>query len=78
MFFHVDGRTVAAGEVSNQSTGFSFDCSHSETAAMSIWVRVFCQESVAGVTPEQMRAGIAKRLRLLTYLFCPEDEEVPD
>ena len=44
---------------------------------MSIWIRVFCRETVSRATPEEMRAGIARRLELLTYLFCPEDEEEP-
>ena len=45
---------------------------------MSFWIHAFCHQSVATVTPDDLKAGIAKRLKLLTYLFCPEDEEDPD
>lgn len=45
---------------------------------MSIWIKVYCQDSVASITPEDLSAGIAKRIRLLTYLFAPEEEEDPD
>ena len=45
---------------------------------MSIWIKVFCQDSIASVTPEDLITGIAKRLVLLTYLFSPDEEEDPD
>jgi hypothetical protein len=45
---------------------------------MSFWIHAFCNESVASVTPRELAEGIAKRLKLLTYLFCPEEEEEPD
>jgi hypothetical protein len=45
---------------------------------MSFWVVAYCERSVAAVTPDNLRAGIAERLKTLTYLFCPEDEEEPD
>jgi hypothetical protein len=38
---------------------------------MSFWVHAYCNESVASVTPEELSDGIAERLKLLTYLFCP-------
>ena len=44
---------------------------------MSFWIHAFCNESVASVTPDELAAGIAKRLTLLTYLFCPPNEEEP-
>jgi hypothetical protein len=44
---------------------------------MAFWVHAFCKESVADVTPAFLREGIAKRLPLLTALFCPEREEPP-
>jgi hypothetical protein len=45
---------------------------------MSFWIVAYCRDSVASVTPDELHAGIAERLKLLTYLFCPEDEEEPD
>src|SRR5262245_5942992 len=45
---------------------------------MSFWVCAYCNESVASITPRQLREGIGKRLHLLTYLFCPPNEEDPD
>jgi hypothetical protein len=39
---------------------------------MSFWVHAYCNESVASVTPKELADGIAERLKLLTYLFCPE------
>jgi hypothetical protein len=45
---------------------------------MSFWICAYCNESVASVTPQELAEGIAKRLSLLTYLFCPKDEEEPD
>jgi len=45
---------------------------------MAFWVTAYCHRSVAAVTPAELRDGIAARLRSLTYLFCPEDEEDPD
>jgi hypothetical protein len=45
---------------------------------MTFWVHSFCKESVADVTADELQRGITKRLRPLTYLFCPEDEEAPD
>lgn len=44
---------------------------------MSFWVHAFCNESVASVTPKELADGIAERLALLTYLFCPAEEEEP-
>lgn len=44
---------------------------------MSFWVHAFCNESVASVTPKELADGIAERLTLLTYLFCPAEEEEP-
>jgi len=29
------------------------------------------------MTPDELQAGIASRLRLLTYLFCPDEEDEP-
>src|SRR5262245_49836388 len=45
---------------------------------MSFWVHAYCNESVATVTPAELTEGIAERLALLTYLFCPDEEEAPD
>lgn len=44
---------------------------------MSFWVHAHCNESVATVTPKELAGGIAERLALLTYLFCPAEEEEP-
>jgi hypothetical protein len=44
---------------------------------MSFWVHAFCHRPVDDVTPEILVAGIRERLKSLTYLFCPEDEEEP-
>jgi hypothetical protein len=44
---------------------------------MSFWIHAYCNKSVASVTPAELTAGIAERLALLTYLFCPEKEEEP-
>ncbi len=44
---------------------------------MSIWVVAYCKRSVVEVTAADVAEGIAERLELLTYLFCPEDEEDP-
>jgi hypothetical protein len=44
---------------------------------MSFWVHAYCNESVASVTPQELADGIAERLALLTYLFCPAEEEEP-
>jgi hypothetical protein len=44
---------------------------------MSFWVHADCNDSVASVTPKELAGGIAERLELLTYLFCPEQEEEP-
>ena len=44
---------------------------------MSFWVHAYCNESVASVTPKDLADGIAERLKLLTYLFCPAEEEEP-
>ena len=44
---------------------------------MSFWIHAYCNQSVASVTPQELAAGIAERLTLLTYLFCPEKEEDP-
>jgi hypothetical protein len=45
---------------------------------MSFWIHAFCNETVASVTPHDLKNGIAQRLKLLTFLFCPEQEEDPD
>jgi hypothetical protein len=45
---------------------------------MAFWVCAYCHRPVGSVTPAALRDGIATRLRSLTYLFCPEDEENPD
>lgn len=42
---------------------------------MSIWVRALCTTSVADITPEELRAGIAQRLPLLASLYGEDDEE---
>jgi hypothetical protein len=44
---------------------------------MSFWVHAYCNDSVATVTPKELAGGIAERLTLLTYLFCPAEEEEP-
>jgi hypothetical protein len=44
---------------------------------MSFWVHAYCNESVASVTPKELADGIAERLKLLTYLLCPAEEEEP-
>jgi hypothetical protein len=44
---------------------------------MSFWIHAYCNESVASVTPKELASGIAARLSLLTYLFCPTEEEEP-
>ena len=41
-------------------------------------VHAYCHKSVQTVTTSELREGIANRLRILTSLFCPEDEEYPD
>lgn len=45
---------------------------------MSIWLDALCRNSLGEINPDDLRNGIAKRLRALTYLYCPEDEEEPD
>jgi hypothetical protein len=45
---------------------------------MSIWVRVFSPQPLGPLDPSALEAGIRQRLRLLTSLFCPDDEEDPD
>jgi hypothetical protein len=44
---------------------------------MSFWIHAYCNDSVASVTPEELAGGIAERLTMLTYLFCPAEEEEP-
>src|SRR5262249_20309324 len=44
---------------------------------MSFWIHAYCNDSVASVTPKELATGIAERLKLLTYLFCPAEEEEP-
>ena len=45
---------------------------------MSIWVRVVLSNPLGDtLSATNLREGIAERLTLLTYLFCPEDEEDP-
>ena len=43
---------------------------------MSFWIHAYCNESDP-VTPQELAGGIAERLALLTYLFCPAEEEEP-
>lgn len=45
---------------------------------MSVWVRALNRIPIPELTRESLHSGIAKRLTLLTYLFCPEEEEDPD
>jgi hypothetical protein len=45
---------------------------------MSFWVVAYCERSIAPWTAKDLLLGIAPRLRLLTALFCPEEEEEPD
>ena len=45
---------------------------------MSFWIHAYCNQSVASVTPAELAEGIGARLSLLTYLFCPAEEEEPD
>jgi hypothetical protein len=45
---------------------------------MSFWIHAFCNQSTADITVADLRKGIEQRLELLTYLFCPEDEEDPE
>jgi hypothetical protein len=45
---------------------------------MSIWVEVYCQNRLGEFRPEDLLLGIAQRLKNLTYLYCPEDEEEPE
>ena len=45
---------------------------------MSIWVRTFATRAIGPLDAESMRAGIASRLTLLTYLLCPDEEEEPE
>jgi hypothetical protein len=44
---------------------------------MSFWIHAYCNASVAAVTAKELTDGIAERLSLLTYLFCPDEEEEP-
>jgi hypothetical protein len=44
---------------------------------MSFWIHAYCNDSVASVTSKELASGIAERLSLLTYLFCPAEEEEP-
>jgi hypothetical protein len=41
-------------------------------------VSVFTPKLIEGLRPEMIHAGIKKRLALLTYLFCPDEEEEPE
>lgn len=45
---------------------------------MSFWIHAFCRKSVGWITAEDLIQGIAERLKLITYQFCPEEEEDPD
>jgi len=45
---------------------------------MSIWIRSFLASPLGPLDPAVFQAGIEERLGLLTYLFCPEDEEEPE
>jgi hypothetical protein len=40
---------------------------------MSIWVRAICTKSVAGVSAEALRAGVAERLPRLSSLYGEDD-----
>ncbi len=44
---------------------------------MSIWIRAVCTPRVQ-LDEAGLQSAIAKRLKWLTYLFCPEEEEEPD
>jgi hypothetical protein len=41
---------------------------------MSIWIRAVCRSAVA-FAADELKTGIGERLRLLTALYCPDDEE---
>jgi hypothetical protein len=41
-------------------------------------ITVFTRRSLGTVTPDALLGGIGDRLALLTYLFCPDEEEKPD
>ena len=45
---------------------------------MSIWVRTFLPKPLGPLDPNVCRSGITQRLALLTYLFCPDEEEEPE
>jgi hypothetical protein len=45
---------------------------------MSVWVRAVVRNPIRELDRESLHSGIAKRLALLTYLFCPEEEEEPE
>ena len=45
---------------------------------MSFWVQALCNKSVGSETADSLKQGIAQRLKVLTYLFCPDEEEDPD
>jgi hypothetical protein len=45
---------------------------------MSIWIRTYSPRPLGPLDPTAFEAGIRQRLRLLTSLFCPDDEEDPD
>lgn len=44
---------------------------------MTFWVHAFCNEEIPRIDGAALKAGIQDRLALLTYQFCPEDEEDP-
>lgn len=45
---------------------------------MSIWVRTFSPKPLGPLDPKVFHSGISQRLSLLTYLFCPDEEEEPE
>lgn len=45
---------------------------------MSFWVHAFCERSASLLSPRDFQAGIARRLEILTDLFCPDVEEDPE
>ena len=45
---------------------------------MGVWVSVFCRSTVGQTRPDELAAGIGQRLKLLTFLYCPDKEEAPE
>jgi hypothetical protein len=53
----------------------------SDYEPQSLWipdVLVFSPKKIERLNPAVIRTGIEQRLSLLTYLFCPDDEEEPN